>query len=53
MGAEGEWGTLAAGRVANVVVVDGRPDQRIQDTRNVRMVMLRGQVLDREELRLR
>ncbi len=51
--AEKEWGTLAAGRVANILVVNGRPDRKIQDTRNVELVMLRGKILDREKLKLK
>lgn len=51
MNAEDEWGTLAPGKVANVVVIDGRPDKNIGDTRNIETVILRGRILDREKLR--
>ena len=50
MGAEEEWGTLAPGRLANVLLVDGRPDRRIRDTRNIELVMTRGKILDRKKL---
>ena len=51
MSAEEEWGTIAAGRLANLVIVSGRPDQRISDTRNIETVVKAGVVLDREALR--
>ncbi len=53
LGAEAEWGTLAPGRLANLLVINGRPDQRIQDSRNIELVMLRGRIIEREKLRLR
>lgn len=52
IGTDKEWGTLEPGKVANVVVINGRPDQKVQDTRNIELVMLRGKVLDREKLKL-
>ena len=51
MDAEGEWGSLEPGKVANLIVVDGRPDKNISDTRKIDTVILRGHVLDREKLR--
>jgi imidazolonepropionase-like amidohydrolase len=50
--ASGEWGTLEAGKLANLVVVDGRPDERIGDTRHIVFVIKEGTVLDRTALRL-
>jgi imidazolonepropionase-like amidohydrolase len=50
--AEKEWGTLAAGKLADILVVSGRPDRRIQDTRNIEIVMQRGKILDRSKLKL-
>jgi imidazolonepropionase-like amidohydrolase len=47
-----EWGTLEAGKLANLVIVDGKPDQRIGDTRRITVVMLGGEILDRTALRL-
>jgi hypothetical protein len=51
MSAETEWGTLRAGSLANVLVVRGRPDRNISETRNIETVILKGKVLDREKLR--
>jgi imidazolonepropionase-like amidohydrolase len=51
MNAEREWGTLAAGSIANVVVVRGRPDRNVSETRNIETVILRGRILDRETLK--
>jgi imidazolonepropionase-like amidohydrolase len=52
IGAEKEWGTLEPGRRADLLVIHGRPDQRIQDTRNIVAVIQRGQTLDRTKLKL-
>jgi imidazolonepropionase-like amidohydrolase len=52
IGAEKEWGTLEPGRRADLLVIDGRPDLRIQDTRNIVAVIQRGQALDRTKLKL-
>ena len=51
MKAEGDWGSLAAGRRANVLIVAGRPDQRIRDSRKIETVILDGKILDRTALR--
>jgi imidazolonepropionase-like amidohydrolase len=50
VGAE-DWGTLAPGNAADLIVVDGRPDRDISRTRAIHMVMQGGQILDREALR--
>jgi imidazolonepropionase-like amidohydrolase len=50
--ASAEWGTLEVGKLANLVIVDGRPDQRIGDTRRISFVLKDGVVLDRVALRL-
>jgi imidazolonepropionase-like amidohydrolase len=47
-----EWGTLQPGRLANLLVINGRPDQRIQDTRNIEIVVQMGRILDRNKLKL-
>jgi imidazolonepropionase-like amidohydrolase len=47
-----EWGTLEPGKLANVILVDGKPDQRIADTHNVTTVIKEGVVIDRLALRL-
>ena len=48
----GDWGTIEAGKAATLIVVDGRPDRNISDTRRVVEVMLRGRKIDRESLKL-
>ena len=50
MHAEEEWGTLAPGRLANLLIVNGRPDRRISDTRNIETVVKAGVVPDRKAL---
>src|SRR5438874_3014174 len=44
----GDWGTIEAGKAATLIVVDGRPDRNISDTRKVVEVMLRGRKIDRD-----
>jgi len=51
MKAEGEWGSLQAGRRANLVIVAGNPAVNISDTRKIENVILDGRVLDRSSLR--
>ena len=51
MRAEQEWGSLQAGRLANLVIVSGNPAVRISDTRKIDMVILNGKVLNRAVLR--
>ena len=51
MGADKEWGTLEPGKLANVLVINGRPDRQIRDTRNIEAVMQLGKMLDREKLK--
>ncbi len=50
--ASNEWGTLEAGKLANLVVVDGNPDKRISDSRRIVIVIKEGAVIDRTALRL-
>jgi imidazolonepropionase-like amidohydrolase len=52
MGDEDEWGTVAPGMRADLLVIDGRPDLEISDTRKIELVIQRGKVLDREALKL-
>jgi imidazolonepropionase-like amidohydrolase len=52
MNAETEWGTLEPGKLANIVIVDRKPDQNIRETRNVVAVVKEGQILDRSKLKL-
>ena len=46
-----EWGTLTPGLKANIVVIDGRPDKDISQTRNVKIVIKEGQIIDRSKLK--
>jgi imidazolonepropionase-like amidohydrolase len=50
--ASSDWGTLEAGKRADLVIVDGKPDQRISDTRRIVVVVKEGAVIDRTALRL-
>ncbi|MEQ8689774.1 MAG: amidohydrolase family protein, partial [Pseudomonadales bacterium] len=52
MGDEREWGTLAPGQRADVLLINGRPDRNISETRNIELVIQRGVVLDRSALTL-
>jgi imidazolonepropionase-like amidohydrolase len=49
--ADGEWGSLRPGLKADVLVVAGRPHERISDTRRIELVVKEGRVLDRASLR--
>jgi imidazolonepropionase-like amidohydrolase len=49
--AEQEWGSLEPGRRADVLVVAGRPAERISDSRKVELVIREGRILDRRALR--
>jgi imidazolonepropionase-like amidohydrolase len=51
MKAETEWGSLQPGRRADVLIVSGRPDEQISDTRKIDIVIQKGKVLDRRALR--
>jgi imidazolonepropionase-like amidohydrolase len=51
VGAEAEWGTSEVGKLANLIIVEGRPDQQVRDTRKIRYVINRGQVVDRNALK--
>jgi len=51
MRAKAGWGTLEPGKRADLVLVDGRPDRRIGDTRRIRLVIQRGRIVDRAALR--
>ena len=50
IGAE-DWGTITAGKVADLIVVEGRPDRDIRRTRDIHMVMQGGRILDRDALK--
>jgi imidazolonepropionase-like amidohydrolase len=46
------WGTIEPGKLATFIVVDGRPDRNISDTRKVREVFVRGENIHRDSLKL-
>jgi imidazolonepropionase-like amidohydrolase len=48
---EAEWGTLTPGKVADVLVVRGRPDKNIGDSRNIEYVFKEGDLVDRTSLK--
>ena len=50
LGVDGQRGTIAAGRVADLVLVEGRPDERIGDMVKTRRVFLDGVELAPAEL---
>ncbi len=50
LGEEEVWGTLAPGLAADLILVDGRPDRTISDTRRIQWVMRAGQRVDRAAL---
>jgi hypothetical protein len=47
-----DWGTIESGKRADLVLVTGRPHERIGDTRTIADVMLAGRRLDRAQLRI-
>ena len=49
-GLEGEMGTIAPGRLADLVLLAGNPLEDITRTRSVQAVVTKGQLLDRSEL---
>jgi imidazolonepropionase-like amidohydrolase len=51
MKAENDWGSLVAGRRANVLIVAGHPAERISDSRKIETVIFNGKILDRAALR--
>jgi len=46
LGVDGERGTIAAGKLADLVLIDGRPDERIGDIEKTARVFLSGAELD-------
>ncbi len=50
IGEEKEWGTLEPGKLADLLIVDGSPAERIGDTRLIETVIQRGVILDRASL---
>jgi len=50
MNEEGEWGSVAPGLRADLVVVAGDPSRTIRDSRRIDMVFQRGRLIDRKTL---
>lgn len=48
---EDEYGSLREELVADILIVSGYPSTNISDTRNIEHVIVRGGILDRENLR--
>jgi imidazolonepropionase-like amidohydrolase len=46
-----ETGTLAAGKSADLLVLDGNPLEDITNTRRIAQIFLKGRVVDRGTLR--
>jgi len=51
MNAGAEWGTLEPGKTADLLILSGRPDRSIGDTRKIEAVIKAGKVIDRKKLR--
>lgn len=52
-GSAADWGSIEAGKRADLVVVSGRPHERIGETRTIVDVMQSGRLLDRAALKVR
>jgi imidazolonepropionase-like amidohydrolase len=52
-GSSADWGTVEPGKRADLLIVSGRPQERISDTRTVVDVVQAGRVLDRQALKIR
>jgi imidazolonepropionase-like amidohydrolase len=51
VGADAETGSIAVGKVADLLLVDGDPSRRIGDLRHSRLVMMDGRIMDADALR--
>jgi imidazolonepropionase-like amidohydrolase len=51
VGADSTTGSIAVGKAADLVLVDGDPSQRIGDLRHTQMVMMDGKLMIADELR--
>ncbi|MBW8745352.1 MAG: amidohydrolase family protein [Sphingomonas sp.] len=51
VGADGHTGTIAVGKDADLVLVDGDPSTRIGDLRHTRIVLMDGKVMEADKLR--
>ena len=48
---DGEYGSIAPGKIADVIVVDGKPAEHVADLRKIDRVVRAGRVYDPRELR--
>ena len=48
---DGDYGSIAPGKVADVLIVNGRPTERIGDLRNLERVIRAGRAYDPRDLR--
>lgn len=51
IGVDAQTGSIAPGKVADLVLVEGDPEARLSDLRQTRTVMLEGKLLDADQLR--
>jgi len=51
VGADARTGSIAVGKAADLVLVDGDPSKRIGDLRHTRIVMMEGKLMDADALR--
>ncbi len=47
---EDELGTIATGKIADLIIVNGNPLDKIDNTRNIEVVIKQGQLINREDL---
>ena len=50
MGEDGEYGSIAPGKMADLIIVAGRPAERVGDLRRVEQIMRAGRLYTREQL---
>jgi imidazolonepropionase-like amidohydrolase len=51
VGADAHTGSIAVGKAADLVLVDGDPSKTIGDLRHTRVVMMDGKLMDADALR--
>jgi imidazolonepropionase-like amidohydrolase len=51
VGADGRTGSIAVGKAADLVLVEGDPSKNIGDLRHTRIVMMDGKLMDADALR--